>query len=320
MTSKQQLKCTSNTFIELLPPHIPRTPVRARRPIKPHKKMAEVVLKVFVVHMVIRRRAQPESSKEGFPRKCYLRVDQSQPVGVRRSKRHVRPHVTHPHDVRRGEEGEKYHYRRVRHAPVERVEQFRIGEFVVRLVRHAVNCRVSDVLQAMHHELHEVLAYQALRNAGVLYPSLEGVVGRGEQVEHPRDSQVRTQEQESPGLGEVILQRRRVDVLCRPTTLHRRGLSEQLLLMQPEIDEQEEVPDGHRGDAQRESQRMAQRCDAAVHGRAPFPNSPLLDGFVEPISAVDRVPRPWEQGGVMIPRRLIEKEREEEHERPDREA
>lgn len=84
--------------------------------------MAKVILEKFVMHVMIRRRSQSYSSERRLPRKSNLRVYQRKPIGVGRSKCHVRPHVTIPNDVRGYKEGEEYHNRRVRDAPVEGIE------------------------------------------------------------------------------------------------------------------------------------------------------------------------------------------------------
>jgi len=86
-------------------------------------------------------------------------MNQRQPIRVRRSERHVRPHVALPHDVRGAKQREQYHDGRVGYAPVEGIEQLRIGEFVMGLVRQSVHFGMGHVFDAMHDELNAVLYY-----------------------------------------------------------------------------------------------------------------------------------------------------------------
>ena len=108
-----------------------------------------------------------------------LRVNEGQPIGIRRSKSHVGPHVAIPHDVRCNEQRDQYHDRRVGDAPIERVEQLRIGKSVMRLVRYFVHFRMSHVFHSVHDILREILTNEAEKDAGVLYPPPEGVVRGG---------------------------------------------------------------------------------------------------------------------------------------------
>jgi len=70
-----------------------------------------------------------------------------------------------------------------------------------------------------------------------LDPPLEGIVGRREEVVDPRECEVESQQEESARLGEVVGERRGIDVGNGAAFLDGGGRSEELLLMQSKVDE-----------------------------------------------------------------------------------
>ena len=76
--------------------------------------------------------------------------------------------------------------------------------------------------------LDAVLDNKAEEDAVDPDPAREGVVHGGEQVAHPRDGEVQAEEEEVPGLGDVISQRRGVHVNDRAAALDRRDRAKPL--------------------------------------------------------------------------------------------
>ncbi len=77
-------------------------------------------------------------------------MNESQPVCVDGSKGHVGPHVARSNDVRGEEQGKKDHEDGAGDASVEGVEEFGVGEFMMRFVGETVEFGMSDVLEFVH--------------------------------------------------------------------------------------------------------------------------------------------------------------------------
>ena len=90
-----------------------------------------------MMHMVIRSSAETEQAEETIPRVMDLRVDQTEPAGPDRSKKHVLPNVGMQELGGRGKWDEN-HAKGVRYRAVKGVEESRVDEAVVRLVRRLV--------------------------------------------------------------------------------------------------------------------------------------------------------------------------------------
>ena len=70
---------------------------------------------------------------------------------------------------------------------------------------------------------------------GALDGSLKGIVGWGEEAEYPGEGEVGAEEEESSRLGEVVGEGLGVDVGCGAAGLDGGGFTEELLLMQAEV-------------------------------------------------------------------------------------
>ena len=134
------LRSSSDNFIKRLWAVLKWIFVRASNHVIPHEQMTIVVLEKGVVDMMVGRRAKTEYVKYAVPRKSVFRMDESQPVGVRGSKCHVRPHVA-VHKVGGCVKRDYDHAERVGQRAIECVEQARVGEFVVHLVGFLVKRR-----------------------------------------------------------------------------------------------------------------------------------------------------------------------------------
>ncbi len=100
------------------------------------------------------------------------------------------------------------------------------------------------------------MSEEAEYDVGILDGALEGVVGGGEEVQEPGDGEIGSEEEEPAGLGEVMEEGAGVNVGRGAAGLDGGGGTEELLVVEAEVDEQEEVANGHGGDAEDEAQRM----------------------------------------------------------------
>lgn len=139
-------------------------------------------------------------------------MNESEPIGVDGSKRHVSPHVARSNYVRGEKKGKKDHENGVGDASVECVEEFGVGEFMVRFMGETVDFGMSDMFEFVHEKLEEVLSEEAESDVGILDGALEGVVGWGEEVPEPGEGEVGSEEEESAGLGKMMEEGAGVDV------------------------------------------------------------------------------------------------------------
>ena len=221
--------------------------------------MAKVVLEHLVVDVVVTGRTQSESSEHTVPRQSVFGVDHGQPVGVHRPEGHVGPDVAGPYDVGRAVQRYEDHEDGIGQRSVEGIEHAGVGEAVVGLVRLLVDGRTETVLEHVHGVLDSVLDDEAGEQAAPLDGPLEGVVGLGHQVEHPRDGEVGHQQDEALGLGQVRLHPLGKVVRARTLGLDGHGFDTTCQVSVPiqiEEGQNKELSDRHGKDAESESQRL----------------------------------------------------------------
>lgn len=176
--------------------------VGARHDVPPHEEVPVVAHGAPVVGAVVPGGAQADLAEGGVPGVVDLAVDEGEPGREGGAEGHVRPGVA-VHGVRRRQEGEQDHAGGVRHGPIEGVEEGRLNEPVVLLVRQFVDARAEPVLAHVNKGLEEIVDDELQAEVAGAQAALPAVVGRGEQSEHPCRTQVGTDQEEALGAHEV---------------------------------------------------------------------------------------------------------------------
>mmetsp|Transcript_13159 Transcript_13159/g.48840 ORF Transcript_13159/g.48840 Transcript_13159/m.48840 type:complete len:364 (-) Transcript_13159:29-1120(-) len=152
--------------------------------------------------MVIGRRSEPDRAEHQVPWVRVLGVNHRQPVGEQRSERHVGPHVRR-HDPGREEQRDQNHANGVHRRRGKRIEDPRVGEVVVRLVRNPVERLGHAVLRIVAQKLNEVLHEQLRGNMPPIDTLIVSVVARRHEIEHPRANEIPSKQGESARLAQV---------------------------------------------------------------------------------------------------------------------
>jgi hypothetical protein len=216
--------------------------------------VAEVEHKQLVVHVVIGRRAKAHRAKEPVPSVRVLGVHEHEPVGVQSSESHVGPDVGR-HQPRGEEEGQQDHAEGVCGGPVEGVEEARVGEAVVRLVRQAVEGGAHVVLQHVDSELQKVDDQQLDEDVKPVDAPGEGVVAAGHPVQHPVDDEVGAQHDEALRLREVSRDALHQGVGAGAFFLDGGDVAQASRPPEGEVDKNEDLAHCNREESKRESQR-----------------------------------------------------------------
>jgi len=181
------IKFLSNVLVEGFRGEFTWTLVRPSHLIKPHEQVTKVVFEKGMMDVMIGGSAKSQDVKEGMvPRKGVLGMDESQPVGVGRTKGHVGPHVDGIHDLCRTNEWNENHAHGIQDTSVKGIEEARVGELVMRLVRPSIKRRTDIMFQAMHDVLDSVLQDEAHEHLVPFDAVLEAIIGIGHDPEHPR--------------------------------------------------------------------------------------------------------------------------------------
>mmetsp|Transcript_32724 Transcript_32724/g.101967 ORF Transcript_32724/g.101967 Transcript_32724/m.101967 type:complete len:304 (+) Transcript_32724:3-914(+) len=273
---------SSDVLVEVSARKLARAPVCPEQPVPVHEEVAVVEHEQPVVNMVVGCCAEAHHAEEAIPRVRILRMNQHKPVGVERAKCHVGPDVGR-HHAGDNHERDYNHERGVRQRAVERVEEARVGEAVVRLVGVPVHPARYLVLAKVHEVLQRVLQQQLGRDVLPADPAREGVVGRRHPPQHPGTDEVAADESEAFGLGQVRLQA--LAELVRPLLrLHAPRAAQPPGAAQGVVAEHEDVAHGNRQQTQGQAQRL--HCGRVRH--AVGASSRRHGRFVVPCRREDR--------------------------------